>query len=118
LGPLFVLAWGVSSPILGSARLRTRAAESFYASRLAGRPFTCALPACLLLFLLVPWAWVLSAVDAARVTRMKSRNRGIWISLAAESDERASAGLPPLWPKDLGFTGSESSTSYFRRLLS
>ena len=31
--------------------------------------------------------------------------------------EREARGLPVLWPRDLGFTGKESSTDYFRRLL-
>ncbi len=32
--------------------------------------------------------------------------------------EREVQGLPALWPRELGFTGSERSTDYFRRLLS
>ncbi len=121
LGPLFVLSWAAISLILGSARPQAPGGDSsgpFFGSRLAGGLFTFAVVACLVLFLLIPWIRVLSFVDLARVTRMKSRNRGIWVSLVAASDERASAGLPPLWPRDLGFTGSESSTAYFRRLLS
>jgi hypothetical protein len=32
--------------------------------------------------------------------------------------EREEKGLSALWPRDLGFTGTESSTDYFRRLMS
>ena len=61
--------------------------------------------------------WVLQYVDLARATRMKSRHRALWVALVCASDERVSVGRAPLWPKDLGFTGSETSTAYFRRLL-
>lgn len=120
LVPLFALSWVASSLILGSARVQahaTRILKSPFKSRLAGGLFSVAVVACLIIFLLIPWKQVLTTVDSARATRMKSRNRGIWVAITSESEERQASGLPLLWPHDLGFTGSESSTDYFRRLF-
>jgi hypothetical protein len=59
-----------------------------------------------------------TGIEQARATSMKGRGRGIWAAVLSGSFEREEKGLPALWPQELGFTGTESSTDYFRRLMS
>jgi hypothetical protein len=64
-----------------------------------------------------PWAQLLDQVDSHDIV-LRNRGRGIWTAIVSGSMEREENRLPPLWPRELGFTGTESSTDYFRRLMS
>ena len=70
------------------------------------------------LLALVLFPAIRAGVESAVATSMKSRSRGIWITVVSANSERASAGLRPMWPKELGFDASRTSTEYFRALLS
>ena len=59
-----------------------------------------------------------SGVESAVATNMKSRSRGVWIAVVSANSERAPAGLKSVWPKELGFDASRTSTEYFRWLMS
>lgn len=50
--------------------------------------------------------------------RLVSYGRGIWIAIISANSEREAKGVTTLWPKELGFSRSRSSTEYFRRLMS
>lgn len=84
----------------------------------AARLFAVMFAALLFLFFLQPCSLSHSGVDQARTTSMKNRGRGIWTAILSGSMEREEKGLPALWPREMGLRGSESSTEYFRRLLS
>jgi hypothetical protein len=114
--PLFLLAWLASTHIvtwIGS--------EEAHASRhhnQAARLLTAIVALALLLFMLPMCSPPTLSMDQAHRTAIKNRGRGIWIAIVSGSMERELFGLPPLWPRDLGFSGNESSTDYFRRLMS
>jgi prepilin-type N-terminal cleavage/methylation domain-containing protein len=59
-----------------------------------------------------------SAINSARATAMKNKGNGIWKALFAANSEREPLGLGPLWPDELGFSGSDNVSSYFTYLLS
>ena len=58
------------------------------------------------------------SVEAARARTMKARGRGIWLAVVTANAEREPLDMPPVWPKEMGLSGTDSSTDYFRRLLS
>jgi len=57
-------------------------------------------------------------IDAARAMQLKTNGRGIWFAIASANADREAAGLPPVWPQEMGFTVTNTSTVYFRRLMS
>jgi hypothetical protein len=57
-------------------------------------------------------------IETVVATSMKSRSRGIWVAIASANAERATVGLTPLWPRELGFDAARTSTDYFRQLMS
>ena len=59
-----------------------------------------------------------SSIDAAKATMMKNRGRGIWVAVVSANAEREASGTNDVWPKDLGFDKSRTSTEYFRLLMS
>ena len=63
------------------------------------------------------WPAMTSAMDNARATEMKNKGRRIWAAILAANYERAPLGLSPVWPQEMGFTGTNTSTAYFRSLL-
>ena len=62
--------------------------------------------------------WFTHAVSCATSTGMKNRGRSIWLDVVTASSEREPLGLSSVWPKDLGFDASRTSTEYFRLLMS
>lgn len=114
--PPFLLACFVSKYIL--VWIGVEEVHSTRHANQAARLLTVIVAITLMLFLLQPCSLPRSAMDQARSTGMKNRCRGIWCAIVAASMEREEKGLPALWPRDLGFTGNESSTDYFRRLMS
>jgi len=71
------------------------------------------------------YLWVRNAVDQARATSMKSRGRGVWLSIVSANMEREPAGQGPVWPQELRLPveqGGEcrsftTATEYFRVLM-
>jgi prepilin-type N-terminal cleavage/methylation domain-containing protein len=57
-------------------------------------------------------------LSGASVTAMKNRGRGIWVEVINANTEREPLGLSAVWPKNLGFDASRTSTEYFRLLMS
>lgn len=111
--PLFLLAWLVSKHIL--ARIGVSEA---HASRHSDRLLTAITAITFFLFLLQPCSLPLSGLDQARNTGIKNHCRGIWVAIVGASMKRQEKSLPSLWPRNLGFSGNERSTDYFRRLMS
>ena len=58
-----------------------------------------------------------SAIEQAASSAMKNKGRGIWKAVLTANAERELFGLPSVWPKDLGFDASRTSTEYFRMLI-
>jgi len=67
---------------------------------------------------LVLYPIIRTAREQAVSASMKSRTRGIWCAVISVNAERQPLGLPSVWPKDLGFDSSHTSTEYFRMLMS
>lgn len=111
------LAWHLSTQIMTRCVLYKDEKEASQYSATAVPGLAVIVAATQFFFCVGPWMQTLTLVDQARATSMKSRSRGIWAALLSGSLERESKGLPALWPRELGFTGEESSTDYFRRLL-
>ncbi len=59
-----------------------------------------------------------NSVELAVSTSMKGKGRGIWTSVLSATAERELVGLGSVWPKDLGFDASHTSTEYFHMLMS
>ncbi len=112
------LAWHLSTRLLIQSDADKDETETAQHPAAAAFWMAVMVAATLFVFCVGPWAQSLKQLDLARATGMKSRCRGIWTAIVAGSMEREAKGLPPLWPCDLGFTGNESSTDYFRRLMS
>ena len=72
----------------------------------------------LALVALVSYPGIHASVEQAVSTSMKSNGRSIWLGVVTANEERKPFGLPAVWPKDIGFDSSRSSTEYFRMLLS
>lgn len=62
--------------------------------------------------------WFSDAVSGAKYTGIKNRARGILSEVLSANAEREPLGLSSVWPKDLGFDASRTSTDYFRQLMS
>lgn len=112
--PFAVLAWQASTQL----RCHCTRADTPVPSGRQTAWVTASVAALLAVFCLGVWRPSLAAIDGARATRMKSRARSIWAAVLCASNEREARGLSALWPRELGFTGTERSTDYFRRLLS
>lgn len=67
---------------------------------------------------LVLYPYIRNDIEQASSTSMKGRGRGIWCAVVTANAEREPLGLPSVWPKDLGFDASRTSTEYFRMLMS
>lgn len=111
--PFGALAW-MASTELNRHRTRTDAPAPSGSQTVW---ITVAVTAILTVFCLGCWYPSTSAMMNSRATSLKSRGRGIWSAVVSAAMERGARGLPALWPRELGFTGTESSTDYFRRLL-
>ena len=55
-------------------------------------------------------------VSGSVIARIKARQ--IWAQVIGANAEREPWGLPPVWPRDLGFDATRTSTEYFRLLMS
>ena len=67
---------------------------------------------------LVLFPWIRSQVESAVATHMKNESCGVWLAVISANSEREPAGLKSVWPKQLGFDASRTSTEYFRWLMS
>jgi hypothetical protein len=112
--PFAVLAWQASTQL----RRHCPRTDTPVPSGRQTAWVTASVAALLAVFCLGIWRPSLAAIDGARATSMRSRARGLWAAVLSDSMEREARGLPALWPRELGFTGTERSTAYFRRLLS
>jgi hypothetical protein len=62
--------------------------------------------------------WCSHAMSGVGATAMKNKGRSIWIAVVTANSEREPIGLSAVWPKELGFDASHTSTEYFRLLMS
>lgn len=51
------------------------------------------------------------------ITLQGNSGRGVWIAILEANAERQGLGIPSVWPQDLGFDRTRTSTDYFRRLM-
>jgi hypothetical protein len=59
----------------------------------------------------------INPIDHAPGTVLKRHGRGIWAAIITANSERAPLGLPLVWPQEMSFTGTNTSTAYFQRLM-
>jgi hypothetical protein len=70
------------------------------------------------LLALVLYPIIRAESEKASITSMKGRGRGIWCLIMNTNSQRMSMGMDSIWPRDLGYNSSRTSTEYFRMLMS
>lgn len=58
------------------------------------------------------------SIEQAKCTALKNKARGVWMEVVSANAEREPLGLPSVWPQEMGFAATNSSTAYFQRLMS
>ena len=52
--------------------------------------------------------------DCISLKENGGRGAGVWIAILSANSEREGSGKPPVWPQDLRFDHTRTSTDYFR----
>lgn len=58
------------------------------------------------------------AIQYSQLMFLRRASKGIWVAISGEIESRQRSGYSSLWPADIGFSQTNTSTEYFQLMLS